>query len=118
MVGDTRCPIVDTWWQTETGSIMITPAAWRHQPQTRLGHPPLFGVQPVLLDDKGHEIDGPGSGVLAIKASWPSQIRSVFGDHQRMIDTYFNPIPATTSPATARAATRTATTGSPAGSTT
>ena len=63
-------------------------------------------MQPVLLDEKGKEIDGAGSGVLAIKASWPSQIRSVYGDHQRMIDTYFKPYPGITSAATARAATK------------
>ena len=93
VVGDTRCPIVDTWWQTETGSIMITPLPGATNLKPGSATRPFFGVQPVLLDDKGHEIDGPGSGVLAIKASWPSQIRSVFGDHQRMIDTYFKPYP-------------------------
>ncbi|PAV47984.1 acetate--CoA ligase [Pseudomonas sp. HAR-UPW-AIA-41] len=93
VVGDTRCPIVDTWWQTETGSIMITPLPGATNLKPGSATRPFFGVQPVLLDDKGHEIDGPGSGVLAIKSSWPSQIRSVFGDHQRMIDTYFKPYP-------------------------
>jgi acetyl-CoA synthetase len=92
-VGKGRCPIVDTWWQTETGGIMLTPliSASRIKPGCATG--PLFGVQPVLLDEQGKEFDGPGSGLLAIKASWPGQIRSVYGDPQRMVDTYFKPYP-------------------------
>ena len=93
VVGDSRCPIVDTWWQTETGSILITPLPGATDLKPGSATRPFFGVQPVLLDEQGKEIDGPGSGVLAIKASWPSQIRSVYGDHQRMIDTYFKPYP-------------------------
>ena len=93
VVGDTRCPIVDTWWQTETGSILITPLPGATDLKPGSATRPFFGVQPVLLDEQGKEIEGPGSGVLAIKASWPSQIRSVYGDHQRMIDTYFKPYP-------------------------
>ena len=93
VVGDTRCPIVDTWWQTETGSILITPLPGATDLKPGSATRPFFGVQPVLLDEQGKEIDGPGSGVLAIKSSWPSQIRSVYGDHQRMIDTYFKPYP-------------------------
>jgi acetyl-CoA synthetase len=93
VVGDTRCPIVDTWWQTETGSILITPLPGATDLKPGSATRPFFGVQPVLLDEQGKEIDGPGSGVLAIKASWPGQIRSVYGDHQRMIDTYFKPYP-------------------------
>ncbi|MFY1052658.1 acetate--CoA ligase [Ectopseudomonas khazarica] len=93
VVGDTRCPIVDTWWQTETGSILITPLPGATDLKPGSATRPFFGVQPVLLDEQGKEIDGPGAGVLAIRASWPSQIRSVYGDHQRMIDTYFKPYP-------------------------
>ncbi|CAM3926096.1 acetate--CoA ligase [Ectopseudomonas alcaliphila] len=93
VVGDMRCPIVDTWWQTETGSILITPLPGATDLKPGSATRPFFGVQPVLLDEQGKEIEGPGSGVLAIKASWPSQIRSVYGDHQRMIDTYFKPYP-------------------------
>ncbi|QKE64445.1 acetate--CoA ligase [Aquipseudomonas campi] len=93
VVGECRCPIVDTWWQTETGSILITPLPGATDLKPGSATRPFFGVQPVLLDDQGLEIDGPGAGVLAIKASWPSQIRSVYGDHQRMIDTYFKPYP-------------------------
>jgi len=92
-VGEQRCPIVDTWWQTETGGIMISPLVGTRRVKPGCATQPMFGVQPVLLDDKGKLIEGPGSGLLAIKASWPGQIRSVYGDHQRMIDTYFKPLP-------------------------
>nr|WP_314877918.1 acetate--CoA ligase [uncultured Pseudomonas sp.] len=90
-VGKERCPIVDTWWQTETGGIMLSPLPGNQQIKPGCATQPMFGVQPVLLDDKGAVIDGPGSGLLAIKASWPAQIRSVYGDQQRMVDTYFKP---------------------------
>lgn len=93
VVGESRCPIVDTWWQTETGAIMITPLPGATRLKPGSATRPFFGVQPALLDDKGREIDGPGAGVLAIKASWPSQIRSIWGDRQRLIDTYFKPYP-------------------------
>ncbi|MEE4814601.1 acetate--CoA ligase [Pseudomonas alliivorans] len=92
-VGKQRCPIVDTWWQTETGGIMLTPLTGFSRIKPGCATAPLFGVQPVLLDEQGKEIEGPGSGLLAIKASWPGQIRSVYGDPQRMIDTYFKPFP-------------------------
>ncbi|QXG33708.1 acetate--CoA ligase [Pseudomonas viridiflava] len=92
-VGKQRCPVVDTWWQTETGGIMLTPLPGFSRIKPGCATAPLFGVQPVLLDEQGKEIDGPGSGLLAIKASWPGQIRSVYGDPQRMIDTYFKPFP-------------------------
>ncbi|MES2818599.1 MAG: acetate--CoA ligase [Pseudomonadota bacterium] len=93
VVGEQRCPIVDTWWQTETGAILITPLPGATLLKPGSATRPFFGVQPALLDEQGQEIDGPGAGVLAIKASWPSQIRSIYGDHQRMLDTYFNPYP-------------------------
>ncbi|ROL76798.1 acetate--CoA ligase [Pseudomonas vranovensis] len=92
-VGEKRCPIVDTWWQTETGGIMISPLVGTRRVKPGCATQPMFGVQPVLLDDKGKLIEGPGSGMLAIKASWPGQIRGVYGDPQRMIDTYFKPLP-------------------------
>jgi len=88
-----RCPIVDTWWQTETGGIMLTPLPGTQTLKPGCATQPMFGVQPVLLDEKGQLIEGPGAGLLAIKASWPGQIRSVYGDHQRMVDTYFKPMP-------------------------
>ena len=93
VVGESRCPIVDTWWQTETGSHMLTPLAGATDLKPGSATLPFFGVQPVLLDNDGNEIEGPGEGNLAIKASWPGQIRSVFGNHQRMIDTYFSTYP-------------------------
>jgi acetyl-CoA synthetase len=93
VVGEQRCPIVDTWWQTETGAIMISPLPGATALKPGSATLPFFGVQPVLLDEQGREIDGPGAGVLAIKASWPSQIRSIYGDHQRLLDTYFKPYP-------------------------
>ncbi|MFK8043051.1 acetate--CoA ligase, partial [Congregibacter sp.] len=88
-VGEGRCPIVDTWWQTETGAHMITPLPGATNMKPGAASMPFFGVEPVLLAEDGSEIEGPGAGYLAIKSSWPSQIRSVYGDHQRMVDTYF-----------------------------
>jgi acetyl-CoA synthetase len=93
VVGEQRCPIVDTWWQTETGGIMLSPLVSAPRLKPGCATRPMFGVQPVLLDEVGKEISGAGSGVLAIKSSWPGQIRSVYGDHQRMVDTYFKPYP-------------------------
>ena len=92
-VGEQRCPIVDTWWQTETGGIMLSPLVSAQRIKPGCATQPMFGVVPVLLDEQGKEISGAGSGVLAIKSSWPGQIRSVYGDSQRMIDTYFKPYP-------------------------
>ena len=92
-VGEQRCPIVDTWWQTETGGIMLSPLVSAQRIKPGCATQPMFGVKPVLLDEHGKEFSGAGSGVLAIKASWPGQIRSVYGDPQRMVDTYFNPYP-------------------------
>ncbi|MCS4314960.1 acetyl-CoA synthetase [Pseudomonas sp. BIGb0381] len=92
-VGEQRCPIVDTWWQTETGGIMLSPLVSAQRIKPGCATQPMFGVQPVLLDEQGKVISGAGSGVLAIKASWPGQIRSVYGDPQRMVDTYFKPYP-------------------------
>ncbi|WP_372861025.1 acetate--CoA ligase [Spongiibacter sp.] len=93
VVGDKRCPIVDTWWQTETGAHMLTPLPGATDMKPGAATKPFFGVEPALLDNDGNEIDGPGEGLLVIKRSWPSQIRSVYGDHQRMIDTYFSQFP-------------------------
>ncbi|WP_346838591.1 acetate--CoA ligase [Microbulbifer sp. SAOS-129_SWC] len=93
VVGEERCPIVDTWWQTETGAHMITPLPGATAMKPGSASQPFFGVQPALLDEKGQEIDGEGEGALVMKASWPSMIRSVYGDHQRMIDTYFSTFP-------------------------
>jgi len=90
VVGEERCPIVDTWWQTETGAHMLTPLPGATGLKPGSATKPFFGVQPALLDENGNEIKGEGAGALCIKHSWPSQIRTVFGDHQRMVDTYFS----------------------------
>lgn len=93
VVGEGRCPIVDTWWQTETGAHMINalPGAMALKPGSAAL--PMFGIQPALLDQQGQEVVGAGEGMLVIKASWPSQIRTVYGNHQRLIDTYFSQYP-------------------------
>ena len=93
VVGDGRCPIVDTWWQTETGGIMITPLPGAHALKPGYASFPFFGVEPVILDEAGRELSGTAEGYLAIKRSWPGQIRTVYGDHQRLIDTYFSTYP-------------------------
>jgi acetyl-CoA synthetase len=93
VVGNSQCPIVDTWWQTETGAMMITGLAALTSQKPGSASKPFLGVNPVLLDENGKEISGAGSGNLAIKDPWPSQIRSVHGDHQRCIDTYFKTYP-------------------------
>ncbi|MCP8900614.1 acetate--CoA ligase [Gilvimarinus xylanilyticus] len=93
VVGDERCPIMDTWWQTETGAHMMTPLPGATDLKPGSCTKPFFGVQPVLLDSEGNEIEGAGEGSLAIKASWPSQLRTVYGDHQRCIDTYYSTYP-------------------------
>ena len=90
VVGRNRCPIVDTWWQTETGAHMLTPLPGATPLKPGSATNPFFGVQPVLLDDKGIEIEGnPAEGNLAIKAPWPSMMRTVYGDHKRFYETYF-----------------------------
>ena len=90
VVGEERCPIVDTWWQTETGAHMLTPLPGATPLKPGSAMQPFFGVQPVLLDDQGNEIEGnPAEGNLAIKHPWPSMMRSVYGDHKRFYETYF-----------------------------
>jgi acetyl-CoA synthetase len=88
-VGDSRCPIVDTWWQTETGGILISalPGATDLKPGSATK--PLFGIKPQLVDPDGKVLEGATSGNLVLLASWPGQMRTVYGDHQRFIDTYF-----------------------------
>lgn len=93
VVGDGRCPIVDSWWQTETGAMMITPMPSAHAMKPGYASFPYFGVEPALLDEQGQEVKGEGSGYLVIKRSWPSQIRTVYGNHQRLVDTYFSTYP-------------------------
>jgi len=93
VVGEKRCPIVDTWWQTETGAHMLTPLPGATDLKPGSATRPFFGVEPVILDEQGNELDGAVSGLLAIKSSWPSQIRTIYGDHQRLIDTYYAMFP-------------------------
>jgi acetyl-CoA synthetase len=90
VVGNGKCPIVDTWWQTETGSHMMTPLPGATPTKPGSATFPFFGVQPVILDDEGKVLEGnPASGNLAIKAPWPSMMRTVYGDHKRFYETYF-----------------------------
>ena len=93
VIGESRCPIVDTWWQTETGGIMLTPLPGAIDLKPGSATVPFFGVQPAVLDADGKELEGACEGSLVIKASWPGQIRSIYGDHQRTIDTYFSTYP-------------------------
>ena len=93
VVGEARCPVVDTWWQTETGGIMITPLPGVTALKPGSATLPFFGVQPALLDADGNELSGAAAGNLVIKNSWPGQMRTVYGDHQRFIDTYFKAHP-------------------------
>ncbi len=93
VVGNSDCPIVDTWWQTETGGIMITPLVGAIDTKPGSATLPFFGVEPVLVDDNNNEIIGPGEGSLCINKSWPGQMRTVYGDHKRFIDTYFTQYP-------------------------
>lgn len=94
VVGKEKCPIVDTWWQTETGGILITPLPGATPTKPGSATLPFFGVEPVLLEEDGKEIEGNDvSGLLAIKASWPGQMRTIYGDRKRFIDTYFKMYP-------------------------
>ncbi len=90
VVGDERCPIVDTWWQTETGGIMITPLPGATATKPGSATKPFFGIEPLLVDAEGVTIDGEGEGNLCISDSWPGQMRTVYGDHKRFIETYFS----------------------------
>jgi len=93
VVGDARCPIVDTWWQTETGGHMLTPLPGATALKPGSATQPFFGVQPALIDNEGNEVQGTGEGALVIKFPWPGQMRDIYGDHQRFIDTYFTTYP-------------------------
>ncbi len=93
VVGESRCPIVDTWWQTETGGILITPLPGATALKPGSATRPFFGVQPALVDDKGDLLDGATNGNLVILDSWPGQMRTIFGDHERFEQTYFSTYP-------------------------
>jgi acetyl-CoA synthetase len=90
VVGDGRCPIVDTWWQTETGGIMITPLPGAIALKPGSATLPFFGVKPAVVDGEGREIEGVGQGNLVLTDSWPGQMRTVYGDHKRFVETYFS----------------------------
>ena len=89
-VGDSRCPIVDTWWQTETGGILISPLIGAIDLKPGSATKPFYGIRPVIVDEKGNTLKGACKGRLCIAQSWPGQMRTVYGDHQRFIDTYFS----------------------------
>jgi acetyl-CoA synthetase len=93
VIGNGRCPIMDTWWQTETGGILITPLPGVTDLKPGSATLPFFGIKPEILDNAGAILEGPAEGVLAISRSWPGQARTIFGDHQRFIDTYFKAYP-------------------------
>jgi len=93
VVGDRRCPIVDTWWQTETGGIMITPLPGANASKPGSATSPFFGVRPEVVDASGAVLDGACEGNLVIADSWPGQMRTVYGDHERFMQTYFSTFP-------------------------
>ena len=90
VVGDERCPIVDTWWQTETGGILITPLPGAIATKPGSATEPFFGIQPVIVDTDNRELEGVAEGNLCINQSWPGQMRTVYGDHKRFVETYFS----------------------------
>ena len=93
VVGEGRCPIVDTWWQTETGGILITPLAGATDLKPGSATRPFFGIQPAIVDNEGNILDGACEGILVLLDSWPGQMRTVFGDHKRFVETYFSNYP-------------------------
>jgi acetyl-CoA synthetase len=93
VIGREQCPIVDTWWQTETGGILLTPLPGAIPTKPGSATLPFFGIEPVLLDETGKELSGPGQGYLAIKSAWPALMRTVYGDHERFRQTYFARFP-------------------------
>jgi acetyl-CoA synthetase len=93
VVGDARCPVVDTWWQTETGGILITPLPGATPLKPGSATRPFFGVQPAIVDGEGRILEGEAAGNLVLLDSWPGQMRTVYGDHQRFVDTYFKQFP-------------------------
>ena len=93
VVGNGKCPIVDTWWQTETGGILITPLPGATSTKPGSATKPFFGIKPVLVDNENNELNGPSEGNLCINISWPGQMRTVYGDHKRFIETYFSTFP-------------------------
>jgi len=90
VIGNSKCPIVDTWWQTETGGILISPQPGAIDLKPGSATKPFYGIKPIIVDEKGKTLKGAGKGRLCIAQSWPGQMRTVYGDHQRFIDTYFS----------------------------
>ena len=90
VVGDSRCPIVDTWWQTETGGILISPQPGAVDLKPGSATKPFYGIKPAVVDEKGNELNGACEGRLCMSDSWPGQMRTIYGDHQKFIDTYFS----------------------------
>jgi acetyl-CoA synthetase len=90
VVGDERCPIVDTWWQTETGGILISPLPGATALKPGSATKPLFGIQPAIVDGEGNHLEGVAEGILIMTDSWPGQMRTIYGDHERFIETYFS----------------------------
>ena len=93
VVGDGRCPVVDTWWQTETGGILISPLPGATDLKPGSATKPMFGIVPAIMDAKGKILEGAGSGNLVLRDSWPGQMRTVYGDHKRFMNTYFKTYP-------------------------
>ena len=93
VVGENRCPVIDTWWQTETGGILISPLPNETPLKPGSATRPFFGIRPALVDSAGAVLEGEAEGNLCLLESWPGQMRTVYGDHQRFIDTYFSAFP-------------------------
>ncbi len=93
VVGEGRCPLVDTWWQTETGGILISPLPGVTDLKPGCATLPFFGIEPAIVDDRGRELNGAATGNLVMKRSWPGQMRTVYGDHPRFLETYFKTVP-------------------------
>jgi acetyl-CoA synthetase len=93
VIGDARCPIADTWWQTETGGILIAPLPGAIDAKPGSATKPFFGVKPAIVDTNGVQLEGPAEGNLILTDSWPGQMRTIYGDHQRFIETYFSTYP-------------------------
>ena len=95
VVGDGRCPVIDTWWQTETGGVLIAPIPGITALKPGSATQPLPGIEPAIVDASGNVLEGEASGNLVLRRSWPGQMRTVYGDHQRFVDTYFSTYPGT-----------------------
>ena len=93
VVGEGRCPIVDTWWQTETGGILIAPLPGAIDLKPGSATKPFFGVKPALVDGEGKLVEGAAEGNLVIQDSWPGQMRDIWGDHERFLEAYFSTFP-------------------------